>query len=102
MYPLFALAKISRPRTRVRDLPATASGIQNVQGSYGVLLKFGKGFNNFRRLSAVPLKAQSFFTQKSIQLRPEGSPAPVFSTPPLDFAYLMANEKIHYFMIENE
>ena len=28
--------------------------------------------------------------------------APVFSTPPLDFAYLMADEKIHYFMIENE
>jgi hypothetical protein len=28
--------------------------------------------------------------------------APVFSTPPLDFAYLMANEKILYFMIENE
>jgi len=28
--------------------------------------------------------------------------AAVFSTPPLDFAYLMADEKIHYFMIENE
>jgi hypothetical protein len=26
----------------------------------------------------------------------------VFSTPPLDFAYLMVDEKIHYFMIENE
>jgi hypothetical protein len=28
--------------------------------------------------------------------------AAVFSTPPLDFAYIMADEKIHYFMIENE
>jgi hypothetical protein len=28
--------------------------------------------------------------------------APVFSTPPLGFAYLMADQKIHYFMIDNE
>jgi len=27
---------------------------------------------------------------------------PIFSTPPLDFAYLMADEKIRYFMLENE
>ncbi len=39
----FRFGRVSRPRTRVRDLPGAASGIQNVQGSYGVLPNCGKG-----------------------------------------------------------
>ena len=39
-------------------------------------MRVGKELNNFRGLSWIPLKAQSFFTQKSIQLGLEGSPAP--------------------------
>ena len=64
------------PRTCVRDLPGAASGTQNVQGSYGVLLKLRKELNNLRGLSVIPLEGQSFFTQKFFQLRLEGPPAP--------------------------
>ena len=59
--------------------------------------EFGVNFKSFAKISE---------TTRSLALgEPFGASremAPVFSTPSLDFAHLMADEKIDYFMIENE